>query len=98
MNLFVLILHIFLVQDTPINHLNGQILDKRGNPLPGVCIRSNQLNVYTDEKGHFQLKNASRKIKISAIGYLPKTQQIDSQQKQITIILEEQIPISFQQP
>lgn len=70
------------------------------NPLAGVAIQVNQHTFFSDSEGHFTLNSTVNKEKcsFSAIGYVSKSQFLESSQKEVTILLMEQKPEIRQQP
>ncbi|HWW42500.1 TonB-dependent receptor [Pedobacter sp.] len=78
---------------TLANSVKCEVLDKDGNPLPGVNIKVESTNNggLTDNKGNFLLKNvkAGDVIIISMLGYVPQRITLNSQTELSITLLED---------
>ena len=85
---FILMIYSLPVSAQNIVHINGKVLDSKGNPVSGAHIRnmSNNTGVISQENGSYQLViPASRDvlIQISCIGYEPRKFKINYQKEKV---------------
>jgi len=85
---FILMIYSLPVSAQNIVHINGKVLDSKGNPVSGAHIRnmSNNTGVISQENGSYQLViPASRDvlIQISCIGYETREFKINYQKEKV---------------
>jgi len=90
---FVLLCTFFNQTSFAAQHsLRGTVLDKAGDPIPGVSIqvKNTKQGVSTDENGLFSLQIPNGKITLIVrhVGYQTKELAVDEKQSQLRITLE----------
>lgn len=91
--IFVLLCTFFNQTSFAVQHsLRGTVLDKAGDPIPGVSIqvKNTKKGVSTDENGLFSLQLPDGKITLIVrhVGYQTKELVVDEKQSQLRITLE----------
>ena len=68
--------------------VSGRVTNEQGEALPGVVVRSGNVNVQTDINGEFHLNvNEGDKLTFSYIGYYTTTKDVDN--KDINVVMKE---------